>query len=43
MNHTNELQNQVTVITQNWKPGVYIANLFIDGSLVESVKFTLVE
>jgi hypothetical protein len=40
---TNEKQDQITVVTENWKPGVYVATLFIDGKSKESVKFTLVK
>lgn len=39
---TNSIQDQITVITKDWKPGVYIATLKIDGKSIESVKFTLV-
>jgi len=39
----NRLKDQVTVPTQNWKPGLYIATLIIKGKTIESVKFTLVE
>lgn len=38
----NRLQDQVTLTTQYWKPGMYIATLIIDGKSVESCKFTLV-
>jgi hypothetical protein len=37
----NRLEDQVTVNTQNWKPGLYIATLIVDGNSVESFKFTL--
>jgi len=36
------VQDQVTISAQNWKPGMYIATLKIDGKQVESCKFTLV-
>lgn len=36
-------QDQITVVTVNWTPGVYIATLFIDGKSIESCKFTLVK
>lgn len=39
----SKLDNQVTVDTQNWKPGFYIASLFVDGKSVESCKFTLIK
>ena len=40
--HTHSKQDQITVVTQDWKPGVYIATFKIDGKTTESVKFTLV-
>ncbi len=40
---TNGKQDQITVVTENWMPGLYIATLFIDGKSKESVKFTLVK
>jgi photosystem II stability/assembly factor-like uncharacterized protein len=40
---TNGKQDQITVVTESWKAGVYIATLFIDGKSKESVKFTLVK
>ncbi len=43
MVHTDELQNQVTVLTQDWKPGVYVASLKINDKVLESVKFTLID
>ena len=36
-------QDEVTVNTQDWKPGIYIATLKIDGKLVESVKLTITD
>ena len=39
---TERLQDQVTVKTQNWKSGLYIATLKVEGKLVESCKFTLI-
>jgi len=36
------LQDQVTVSTQNWKPGLYIITLKIGGKSIESCKFTLI-
>ncbi len=38
-----EKQDQVTVITENWQTGVYIANLTVNGKSIESVKFTIVK
>ena len=40
---TTGKQDQVTIVTKDWKPGVYIATLLIDGKSLESVKFTLVK
>ncbi len=39
----NGKQDQLTVATEKWTPGVYVATLFIDGKSKESVKFTLVK
>ena len=39
---TNSMQDQITVVTEDWKPGVYIATFKIDGKTMESAKFTLV-
>lgn len=39
----NKLENQVTVNTQDWKPGLYIATLIIEGMSIESYKFTLIK
>jgi hypothetical protein len=36
-------QDQVTVDTRRWKPGVYVLLLKINGKLVESVKFTVID
>ena len=41
--HVNRKQDQVTVNTLDWKSGLYVATLIIDGKSVESVKFTLVK
>lgn len=38
-----EIQNQITVITQDWNPGIYIVSLKIKGKLIESTKFTLID
>lgn len=34
-------QDQIVIATQNWKPGVYILTLEMNGNPVESVKFTI--
>jgi hypothetical protein len=34
-------ENQITVTTGDWKPGLYIATLLINGKYQESCKFTL--
>ena len=39
--NTSRQQNQLTVITHNWMPGIYIASLKVNGRLVESTKFTI--
>jgi hypothetical protein len=36
-------KDQVTVITKDWKSGIYIASLKLNGKIKESVKFTLVK
>ncbi|HPE57477.1 MAG TPA: T9SS type A sorting domain-containing protein [Bacteroidales bacterium] len=36
-------QDEVTVDTQDWKPGIYIATLKINRKPVESVKFTITD
>jgi hypothetical protein len=36
-------QDEVTVNTQDWKTGIYIATLKINCKLVESVKFTITD
>jgi hypothetical protein len=41
--NTSGQQNQLTVITRNWLPGVYLAGLHINGKLIESTKFTVVK
>ena len=35
--------DQITLITSDWKPGIYIANLKINGKTLDSIKFTIVE
>lgn len=39
---TNQ-QDQFTIDTRNWKAGFYIATLTLNGRLVESVKFTVID
>jgi hypothetical protein len=39
----SEMQNQVTVITTSWNPGIYTISLKAGGETVETVKFTLVK
>jgi hypothetical protein len=36
-------RDQVTVITKDWKSGIYIASLKLNGNIIGSVKFTLVK
>ncbi len=38
-----ELKDQFTVDTRNWKPGIYITSLKVNGKLVESDKFTIID
>jgi len=37
------LRDQVTLITRDWKSGVYLASLKLNGNIIESIKFTLVK
>lgn len=46
LKYTGELKNkqdQLTVDTRGWKPGVYVLSLKINGKLVDSVKFTVID
>lgn len=36
-------QDQLVVNTQNWKPGIYIATLKMNGNIKENAKFTIVK
>ncbi|MBN2175052.1 MAG: T9SS type A sorting domain-containing protein, partial [Bacteroidales bacterium] len=36
-------QDEIMLNTQDWKPGIYIATLKINGKLIESVKFTITD
>jgi hypothetical protein len=36
-------RDQVTIITKDWKSGIYIASLKLNGNIIGSVKFTLVK
>jgi photosystem II stability/assembly factor-like uncharacterized protein len=40
---TTGKQDQVTIVTENWKPGTYIATLFLDGKITESCKFSIIK
>jgi hypothetical protein len=40
---TTGKQDQSTVVTENWKTGLYVVTLLIDGKSKESVKFTLMK
>lgn len=35
--------DQITLITRDWVPGIYIASLKVNGKLIESTKFTVIE
>lgn len=37
----NNKQDQIVIDTQNWTPGVYIITLEVDGTPLESIKFTI--
>ena len=41
--NTTKKRDQVTVTTESWKPGLYIATLKVGGKVIESVKFSLVK
>lgn len=37
------LQDQITMITRDWASGIYIASIKVNGLIMESVKFTVVD
>jgi len=41
--NTTGRQDQLTLITRDWVPGVYVASLKVNGKLSESIKFTVVK
>ncbi len=41
--NTTGRQDQLTMITRDWVPGVYVASLKVNGKLTESIKFTVVK
>ena len=38
----NGMQDQVTVTTRTWTPGVYVLSLVVKDKVIESTKLTLV-
>ena len=38
----NGMQDQITVITRNWNPGIYVLSLVVGDKVIETTKFTLV-
>jgi len=40
---TKRQQDQTILITLDWMPGIYIAGLKVNGKLMESVKFTIID
>jgi hypothetical protein len=36
-------KDQLTIDTRTWKPGTYVASLKINGSIKETVKFTITD
>ncbi len=38
----NGVQDQLTVITRNWTPGMYVISLIVGDKVIETTKFTLV-
>jgi len=36
------MQDQVTVTTRGWTPGVYVLSLVVKDKVIESTKFTLI-
>jgi hypothetical protein len=41
--NTKNQHDQITIITHDWMPGIYIAGLYVNGKLVESIKFTVLK
>jgi hypothetical protein len=44
--HTERLRNktdEIVIDTKEWKTGIYITTLKVDGKMIESVKFTIVD
>jgi len=39
----NNLEDQITIKTENWKPGIYLVNLYIDGKSIEGCKVSILE
>jgi hypothetical protein len=37
----DNMEDQIVIDTQNWKPGIYISTLELNGNPVESIKFTI--
>ena len=35
--------DKLTVLTQNWKSGTYIATMVVNGKIMDSIKFTLID
>lgn len=40
---TRNQQDQITILTHDWKPGIYSANLYFKGKEIESSGFTVPE
>jgi len=39
----NVLENQIVIDINEWKAGVYVATLFVNGKVLESVKFNIIK
>ena len=39
--HFNNTRDQIVISTKSFNPGVYICNLFVDGKLIDTSKFTI--
>jgi len=36
-------QDEITIDTRSWKPGLYVVTILQNGKLIESSKFTLID
>jgi len=40
---TSAHQDEITIDTRSWKPGLYVVSILQNGKLIESSKFTLID